>query len=87
MAQTMAAKSMASRSPNNVAVASRMERSLVDRLISWTGVVVAVALLGLRDCDLRWIVRPQQRQGPSRPREDQLPACVSDDTARQGRGP
>jgi hypothetical protein len=47
VAQTMAAKSMASRSPNRVAVAGRMERSLVDRLVSWTGVVVAVALLAL----------------------------------------
>jgi hypothetical protein len=45
--QTMeAAKAMTSRS-NKVAVATRMERGLVDRLISWTGVVMAVALLAL----------------------------------------
>jgi hypothetical protein len=41
-----AAKAMTSRS-NKVAVATRMERGLVDRLISWTGVVMAVALLAL----------------------------------------
>lgn len=47
MGQTMeAAKAMTSRS-NKVAVATRMERGLVDRLISWTGVVMAVALLAL----------------------------------------
>jgi hypothetical protein len=47
MGQTFeAAKAMAAQE-NRGAVATRMERSLVDRLISWTGIVMAVALLAL----------------------------------------
>jgi hypothetical protein len=47
MAQAIEAPGLTTPIPATGVKATRMDRSLVDRLISWTGIVMAVALLGL----------------------------------------